>query len=720
MLLTLPVAGLLGGCAGETETVAEAEEPLEYPVAYQVEQTDNYFGTEVADPYRWMEDEQHDSLRPWIVAQQELFETYMERIPYQEPIQERLTELWNYEKYSAPFRAGENWYYFHNTGLQNQSVIYQMDDMEGEPRVFLDPNTFSEGGTVALSALDMSKDGKYAAYGIAKSGSDWNEFYVMDTESGEQLSDTLNWIKFSGIAWDKDGFYYSRYAEPSEETKLTSKNVYHKVYYHKLGTPQSEDVLVHQNKEEPNRNFYASTTEDEEYLVISASEGASGNNMLLVKNLEKPNAKLQPLVNDFESQNQVIGVMGPNLLVRTDYEAPKYRLVLVNPANPARENWITVIPEQENEVLQSADIVSKRILTTYMKDASSRLYVFDQQGNKTEVGLPTLGTASGFGGKKEDSVIFYTFTSFTYPPTIFKYDMAKNSSEVYREADVAFNPDDYKTEQVFYTSKDGTKVPMFITYKKGIELNGRNPALLYGYGGFNISINPRFSTSNILFLEQGGVYAVANIRGGGEYGAEWHEAGTKLQKQNVFDDFIAAAEYLVDEQYTSADKLAIEGGSNGGLLVGATMIQRPDLFAVAIPHVGVMDMLRFQHFTIGRAWTSDYGSAEDSAQFQALYAYSPVHNLEEGECYPATLVITADHDDRVVPAHSFKFTARLQEVQSCANPTLIRIETKAGHGAGKPTSKQIEEAADKWAFTFYNLKMDPTFAEQATTEEASR
>lgn len=681
---------------------------INYPRTKKVAQVDTYFGVEVADPYRWLEDDNSPETAEWVKAQNDVTFAYLESIPFRGKIRERLAQVWNYPRYSSPFRAGKYYFFYKNDGMQNQSVLYIQEGLEGEPRVFLDPNTFSEDGTVALSGLSISHDDRYLAYTISRAGSDWSEAKVIEIETQTELDDHIKWIKFSGISWHGNGFYYSRYDEPKAAEAFSGKNEFHKVYYHKLGSSQSDDILVYQNTKYPLRNYGASVTEDERFLVIYETESTSGN-ALYVKDLRNPNSAFRQIAIGFEKDYWVIDNIGDKLLVLTNYGAPRKQLVLIDPENPQPSDWKTIIPEK-NAVLESVSIIGGRIAANYIKDASSRAYLYDIDGVFTaEVNLPGIGTISGFSARKEDTIAFYSFTSFTFPSTIYKFDVGKNQSVVFRASEIDFDPSGYETKQVFYTSKDGTRVPMFITHKKGLKYSGKNPTLLYGYGGFNAAMTPAFSISRIIFLENGGVYAMANIRGGGEYGEEWHKAGTKLQKQNVFDDFIAAAEYLINEGYTCSQKLAIQGGSNGGLLVGACMIQRPDLFKVALPAVGVMDMLRYQKFTIGWAWVSDFGSIDNEEEFHYLLGYSPLHNIKDGVKYPATLITTADHDDRVVPAHSFKFAARLQEAHRGRNPVLIRIDTSAGHGAGKPTSKVIDEQTDIWTFVFKNLKVKPIY-----------
>jgi prolyl oligopeptidase len=685
------------------------KQAIKYPVTAKVDQTDEYFGTKVADPYRWLENDTSAETSAWVKEQQALTDSFLSAIPFRDKVKERLTKIWDYPKYGVPFKKGSKYFFFKNDGIQNQSVLYIQDDLAAEPKVFIDPNTFSEDGTIALSDIAISKDGKFAAYSIAKAGSDWNEVYVMEVETRNKLADELKWVKFSGISWKKEGFYYSRYPEPGKGMELSAKNENHKVYYHKVGTPQNQDVLVYENKEYPNRNYYAGTTEDESFLIISESESTYGNS-LYVRKLDDKNATIIQVARGFDAEYSIVDNDGGNLLMITDRNAPRKKLVLVNPDQPEESNWKEILPEQE-EVLQSVNLSGGKIVAEYMKDAASKAYVFSLDGKQLfELALPAIGTLSGFSAKKDEDLAFFGFTSFTFPSTVYKYDIAKNKAEVYYKSEIDFNVDDYETRQVFYTSKDGTRIPMFIVHKKGMKLDGSNPCYLYSYGGFNISLTPSFSISRLVLLENGFVFAMPNIRGGGEYGEEWHKAGIKLQKQNVFDDFIAAAEYLIKEKYTSSRKLAIGGGSNGGLLVGACMTQRPDLFQAALPMVGVMDMLRYHKFTIGWAWASDYGTSEDdSTMFKYLLGYSPLHNIKAGVKYPSTLVTTADHDDRVVPAHSFKFAATLQERHGGKNPVLIRIETRAGHGGGMPTSKIIAEYADMWSFLFKELGVEPKY-----------
>jgi prolyl oligopeptidase len=695
------------GMTTETATAEnKAEKELNYPDTKKTDQVDDYFGTKVSDPYRWLETHTEE-VDEWIEAQNKVTFNYLDDIEFRDNIKNRLTEIWNYPKYGAPFKEGGRYYFFKNDGLQNQSVLYVQESLESEPKVFFDPNKLSTDGTVALTALSFSDNGKYMAYGTSSGGSDWNTYHVLDATTGTKLDDQVEWVKFSSPSWFKDGFFYSRYEAPKEGNKLATKNEFHKVYYHKIGTPQSQDKLVYEDKQHALRNFYGQTTDDERFLILNASEGASGANALYYKDLKDPKASIKPIVENFESKYDVVDNFGDKLLVETNKNAPRYRLVLIDPKNPQEKNWKTIVP-QTDKVIQSVSSVGNRIIVSYMKDATSQVVVYDQNGKQlNEVQLPTLGTVSGFRGDKNDKEVFFTFTSFTYPPTIYHYDIATNKVTQFRKTEINVDTDAFKTKQVFYTSKDGTKVPMFIVHKKGLVLDGTNPTYLYAYGGFNISLTPSFSIANMLWLENGGVYAMPNLRGGGEYGEEWHKGGMLDKKQNVFDDFISAAEYLIDQKYTSSEKLAIAGGSNGGLLVGAFMTQRPELAKVALPAVGVMDMLRFHKFTIGWAWVPEYGSSENELHFKNLHMYSPLHNIKEGVKYPATLVKTADHDDRVVPAHSFKFISELQDKGASGNPYLIRVDVRAGHGAGKPTSLVIQEYADTYSFIYKNMGINP-------------
>ena len=688
--------------------MSNSKQPLTYPTVTKSDQIDNYHGTVVADPYRALEDPDTEETKAWVEAQNQVTFSYLNEISAREKIKQRLTKLWDYEKYGTPFKEGESYFYFKNDGLQNQSVLYTLPTLESEPRVLLDPNQLSEDGTVALSGIAISENGQLLAYGLSSSGSDWQEWKVRDIATGEDLQDHLQWIKFSGAAWthDHQGFFYSRYDEPNEKTKLEDVNYYQKLYYHKLGTQQSEDILIYHRSDEKEWGFGGNVTEDGKYLIISIWLGTDSKNLVFYQDLTNLNSEIIELINQFAADYSFIDNDDHIFYFRTDLNAPKGRVIAIDTKKPTSENCQEIIP-QAVETLESVGILNNQFVADYLQDAHSQIKIFDLKGNFIrEVELPGIGSASGFGGKRHDTETFYSFTSFTTPGTIYCYDMKTGKGEIFRQPKVDFNADEYETKQVFYESKDGTKVPMFITHKKGIKLDGNNPTYLYGYGGFNISLTPSFSVSLLIWLEMGGVYAVPNLRGGGEYGEEWHQAGMKLQKQNVFDDFITAAEWLIANNYTKPAKLAIGGGSNGGLLVGACMTQRPDLFGAALPAVGVMDMLRFHKFTIGWAWVAEYGSSENAAEFTNLYAYSPLHNLKPGTAYPATLIITADHDDRVVPAHSFKFAAALQAAHNGNAPVLIRIEIKAGHGAGKPTAKIIEEAADKWGFLVRVLAID--------------
>ncbi len=704
---------LFTACDSKTDTQKDAPKaqdsmpmiPVSYPQTAKGDVVEDFFGTQVADPYRWLEVEDSAAVKEWVKEENKVTFGYLEQIPFRQKIKDRLEKVWNYPKYSAPFKEGEHYFFYKNDGLQNQAILYIQDGLKGEPRVFLDPNKFSEDGTASLSSFSVSKDGKVACYGISKGGSDWNDFYFIDIETGEKLKDELHWIKFSGAAWRGDGIYYSRFPEPKVSTKsLSTENANQQLYYHKLGTPQSADELIYEDPKHPLRGCYGGTTEDERFLLLYLSEGATNDNALKVMDLSKPGGQFVDIITTFDNSYNVVDNIDGQLLVSTNDDAPRMRLVSIDAANPAKANWKEVIPEKD-EVLNGVSLVGGKLFASYLKDASSQIQIFDIDGTpKGEVKLPGIGTASGISGKKDESTAFFTFTSFVYPTTIFQYDTDANTSEQFRKSGVDFDPSGYEMNQVFYKSKDGTKVPMFIVHKKGLEMDGTNPTLLYAYGGFNINILPSFSTSNIVLLENGGIYAVANLRGGGEYGESWHQDGMLHKKQNVFDDFIGAAEYLIENKYTSASKLGIMGRSNGGLLVGAVMCQRPDLFKVAFPGVGVMDMLRYHKFTIGHAWAVEYGRSDEQEHFANLYGYSPLHNLKDGTEYPATMVTTADHDDRVVPAHSYKFISRLQAAHKGDNPVLIRIETMAGHGAGKPTGKIIEEAADIWSFLFYNTE----------------
>lgn len=678
--------------------------PVEYPITQKSDHVDSYWGEEIADPYRWLEDDYAENTKEWVIAQNKVTFDYLNKIPFREAIRERLERVWNYEKEGAPFFYGDWTYYFKNDGLQNQSVLYRSRD-EGNEEVFLDPNKLSKDGSTSLSSIAFSKDGSLFAYAVSVAGSDWRDIYVMDTESKTLLKDQIKDAKFTGISWEeKKGFYYSTYAQP-DGSKLSALTNDHRLYFHQLGTTQAEDVLIFGKNETPRRYVSGTVTEDGQVLVISAANSTTGNE-LYIKDLGKAGSTIKPIIANMDNNHDVLDHREGLLLVQTNKDAPNNQLVKIDLNNPEPEKWQVLIPEKE-QVMQ----VSKgggKLFATYLKDAISEIRQYNYEGKEeSRIELPGAGTVSGFSSKKTQDSIYYSFTSYVRPGSIYRYSIREGKSKLYRQPQLDFDPEAYESNQVFYTSKDGTKVPMIITHKKGLALNGKNPTILYGYGGFNISLTPAFSIANTVWLENGGIYAVPNIRGGGEYGENWHKAGTKLQKQNVFDDFIAAGEYLIREGYTSSDYLAIKGGSNGGLLVGATMIQRPDLARVALPAVGVMDMLRYHQFTAGAGWAYDYGTADESEEmYRYLKNYSPVHALKQGTAYPATLVTTADHDDRVVPAHSFKFAAALQEAHKGELPVLIRIETNAGHGAGKPTSKVIEEQADIFAFTLYNMGVD--------------
>jgi len=707
LLLVIAVLTIFVSCKNEPENVSEPI-TVDYPETKTVDTVDTYFDIAVNDPYRWLEDDRSEETEAWVKSQNEATFGYLDNIPYREELKERLTKLWNYEKIGSPFVEGDYTYFYKNDGLQNQYVIYRYKTGEdpSTAEVFLDPNTFKEDGTISLGGTSFSKDGKTLAYAISEGGSDWRKILVMDVETKEIVEDTLVDIKFSGMSWYKnEGFYYSSYDKP-KGSELSAKTDQHKVYYHKIGTKQSEDQLIYGGTpEEKHRYIYGGVTEDDRYLVITPRVSTSGNK-LYIKDLNVPNAPLVEILGHTDSDSNIIENVGSKLYIMTNLDAPNRRVVTVDASNPGPENWEDFIPETENVLTPSTG--GGTFFAKYMVDAVSKVLQYDYNGQLIrEVELPGVGSANGFGAKKEEKELYYSFTNYVTPGSIYKYNIETGTSELFRKPSIDFNPEDYESKQVFYKSKDGTDVPMIITYKKGINLNGKNPTILYGYGGFNISLTPSFSIANAVWMEQGGVYAVANLRGGGEYGKAWHDAGTQMKKQNVFDDFIAAGEYLIANNYTSSDYLAIRGGSNGGLLVGATMTQRPDLMKVALPAVGVLDMLRYHTFTAGAGWAYDYGTAEDSKEmFEYLKGYSPVHNVKEGVSYPATLVTTGDHDDRVVPAHSFKFAAELQSKQAGDNPTLIRIETDAGHGAGTPVSKTIEQYADIFGFTLYNMGFD--------------
>jgi len=688
----------------------ESIKHLDYPQAKKVDTVDTYFGHEVADPYRWLEDDNSEETALWVKAENKVTHDYLSQIPFREDLEKRLTEIWNYPKYGVPFKKGDNYFFFKNNGIQNQSVLYITDDLDKQATVLLNPNILAEDGTVALAGMGVSENGEYFAYSTASGGSDWNEIFVMRINDRKMTGDHIKWVKFSGISWWKDGFFYSSYDKPKEGDELSGQNQYHKVYYHKLGQLQDDDLLIFEDSSHPLRNFHAYLTEDKSFLLLSETESTSGNSLYASRMTDLKNIDFKKITEGFEYDYYVLDNIDDNLLIKTNHRAPKGKLILSDFNDPGPEGWTTLVAENEN-VLEDAAIVGGKLFTQYLKDASNVAFFYDLKGNKLgELKLPAIGSLNGFNGEKDSDIAFYGFTSFTYPSSVYKFDLNTYTSKLYKTSEVDFDPDIYTTKQIFYTSKDGTEVPMFIVHKKDIKLDGKNPTLLYGYGGFNISLSPSFSISRAAFLEQGGIYVMANLRGGGEYGEEWHEAGTLMQKQNVFDDFIYAAKYLIANKYTSSEKLAIAGGSNGGLLVGACLVQEPDLFKVAIPMVGVLDMLRYHKFTIGWAWAADYGRSDDNEEmFKYLLGYSPLHNIKNGVNYPATLAITADHDDRVVPAHTFKFMATLQENDGGENPILVRVETKAGHGAGKPTEKQIEEAADMYSFVMFNLGMKPVF-----------
>ncbi|WP_159521662.1 prolyl oligopeptidase family serine peptidase [Sunxiuqinia indica] len=682
------------------------KQTIDYPVTQKGDVEDTYFETVVEDPYRWLEDDNSEETAEWVKAQNNVTFDYLNSLPNRDEIKQQLTKLMDYPRHGKPFKKAGKYFFFKNDGLQNQSVLYMTEALNEKAQAVLDPNTFSEDGTIALSGTELSEDGKYLVYMIAKSGSDWNEIFVKNIETGEKLSDHIEWVKFSGLAWYNNGFYYSAYDEPKEGDELSASNQFQKIYYHKLGTSQEEDELIMADETNPKRMFGVGITDDKRFLLVSMSEASHGN-ALSVKDLSKKGSDYIPLMKEIEYEFHTQENIGDDLFVLTNYKAPKYRLVKININKPEEKDWVEVIPEGD-EILQGTSFVGGKIVADYMENAHSVVEVYNYDGTfDYKINLPGIGSVSGFSGKKDESVAFYSYSSYNTPGEIYQYDFNKKESELFYRPAVTFNPDDFVVKQTFFESKDGTRVPMFIVHKKGIELDGDNPTLLYGYGGFNVSLTPAFSATRMAFMQNGGVYAVVNLRGGGEYGEDWHQAGTKLNKQNVFDDCIAAAEHLIAEKYTSKEKLALMGGSNGGLLVGAVINQRPDLFKVALPAVGVMDMLRFHKFTIGWAWAGDYGTSEDSKEmFEYLHGYSPYHNIKKGVDYPAVLVTTADHDDRVVPAHSFKYIARLQEYHTGPMPTLIRIDVKAGHGAGKPTAKVIEEYTDVWSFMLYHLDVE--------------
>lgn len=708
----LIMVGLLA-VACQTEKAVAPKPTVNYPTTKKIEHVDTYHGIEVADPYRWLEDDRSEETGAWVKAQNEVTFGYLSSIPFKDELQNRIEKLNDYEKVSAPFKEGAYEYFYKNDGLQDHSIVYRtkIGEEDGTPEIFLNPNEFSEDGTTALRGIIFTKDGSLSAHMITEGGSDWRKAIIMDVASKKVLEDTLIDIKFSGISWKgNEGFYYSSYDKPKDGSALSGKTQHHKLYYHQLGTPQSSDQLIFGGEQQPNRYVGGGITNDEQYLVVSAAQNTSGNR-LYIKDLSKPNSDFVLFQEDYLARISYTDNVGSKFYLYTNIGAPNYRLVSVDFGNPSPENWKDVIPETENVLRVGTG--GGKFFANYLVDAKTAIKQFDRDGQlEREVALPGIGSAGGFGAKDEAKDLYYSFTSFTYPSTIFKYDIASGESTLYKKSNATFNPEDYETKQVFYASKDGTKIPMFITHKKGIKMDGKNPTYMYAYGGFNVSLTPRFSATRIAWLEQGGIYAQPNLRGGGEYGEKWHLAGTKMNKQNVFDDFIAAGEYLIANNYTSSDYLAIAGGSNGGLLVGATMTQRPDLAKVALPAVGVMDMLRYHTFTAGAGWAADYGTAEDSPEmFEYLRKYSPVHALKPGVAYPATMITTADHDDRVVPAHSFKFAAQLQESHTGDNPVMIRVQTNAGHGSVS-TKQRMELAADMYAFVWENMGVTPEFKEE--------
>jgi prolyl oligopeptidase len=694
---------LLASCSSDPAG-SESKSKIEYPKTRKVDTIDTYFGIKVADPYRWLEDDNSDSTKKWVDAQNVVTQKYLSEIPFRDKIRDRLRTVWNYERMSAPYKKGDRYFYSRNDGLQNQSVLYYKDQLNGEGKVLIDPNKLAADGTSSLGSTDVSHDGKYMAYGISKAGSDWVDFYVLEIATGKQLDDHIQWSKFSGASWKDNGFFYGRYDEP-KGSELSSTNDHQKLYYHKIGEPQSKDVLIHKDDAQPDVSFGAFVSDDENWLIVNTYNSTHGNGILL-KDLRKPDSKLTPIVTlQKESDNyNVLDVIDGKMIVHTDHGAPNFKLIEIDPAHPEESAWKTIIPETSN-MLNGVSIAGGKFIANYLVDVKSQVFIFDMKGKKEgEIPLEGLCSVSELSGHSKDSLLFISVATFTAPPSIFKYNINTKTSSPYFKPIIDFKSEDFESKQVFFSSKDGTKVPMFITHKKGIKLDGNNPCFIFGYGGFNSHYAPEFRTDRAVFLEAGGIYCVANIRGGDEYGEKWHQAGIKCNKQNVFDDFIAAGEYLIAEKYTSKEKLAVQGRSNGGLLIGAVETQRPDLFKVCIPMVGVLDMLRYDKFTIGRLWSSDYGLSENEEEFKCIYKYSPLHNVKETE-YPATLITTGDHDDRVVPAHSFKFAATMQEKQKGSQPILIRIDKNAGHGSGKPTDKQIEEFADIWAFTFFNLGM---------------
>jgi len=680
---------------------------IDYPKTKKVDQVDEYFSIKVEDTYRWLEDDRSEETGKWVIAQNKVTFDYLAKIPFREKIKSRLTELYDFETMGSPVKKGDKYFFFKNEDLQDQSVLYIQNSLDEEPKALIDPNILSEDGTVAMSKdFAISKDGKYIAYQISKGSSDWHEIFIRDIETGEDMDDRVDWVKFSNIAWYKNGFFYSRYLSTKEGEELSGMNKFHKIYYHKLGTPATEDKIIFENKDYPLRNYSADVSGDEKYLFVYETESTSGNN-LYVKNLQKNDAFVK-LTTGFNYDYKVLDQVGDNLIVLTNYNAPKYKLVRINVNTLNIGNWIDVLPEKK-DVLKECSLAGDKIIALYMLDAKTKLEVYNIKGDYLDdIELPALGSVSDINSSVNSNEVFYKFKSFTVAPTIFMYDVENNSGEVYFEPVLDFDASEYETKQVFFEGKDGIKVPMFIVHKKGLKLDGKNPTLLYAYGGFNKSNLPNFKADRLIWLENNGIFALANIRGGGEYGENWHKAGIRLNKQNVFDDFIAASEYLINEQYTTPGKLTIRGGANGGLLIGTVINQRPDLYAVAFPEVGIMDMLRFHKFPIGWTWVNEYGSSDDSIHFENLYNYSPLHNIEDNIDYPAVMVITADHNDRVAPAHSFKYIATLQEKYDGRNPVLIRIQTK-GYSTRKPVRVKIEEAADKWSFAFYNMRETPIY-----------
>ncbi|MBI4946314.1 MAG: S9 family peptidase [Bacteroidetes bacterium] len=706
---------LLVSCTSTMNPNPSAIDHLPYPQTKKVDTTDEYFAAKIADPYRWLEDDNSEETKQWVEAENKVTSDYLSKIPFRQQIKDRLTQVWNYEKFTAPFKRGNYYFFYKNNGMQNQSVLYVQEGLSGTPKVLIDPNTLSADGTTSLAGISIREDGRYIAYNLSKSGSDWNDIVTMEIKNVERqdflsLPDTIHWVKFSQASWEGNGFYYSTYPAPTSHA-YSGKNENNKAYFHQLGTSQAKDKLVYEDKKHPSRGYSIIVTDDRHFMGLFGTESTSGSSFAvkdisqkLKENIDTESAKWKVIDSTFKNDYNLIDNIGDMLLVHTNANAPKWQLVMIDPAKPQPENWKKILPES-NDLLESISLCNGKFFAKYLHDVTNKLCIYDLDGKlEKEIPVPPLGVVD-FSSDKKDSIAFYSFTNYTTPKTIYKYSMGSNTSEVFFKPKVDFNSDNYESKQVFYSSKDGTKIPMIITYKKGITLDGNNPCFLYGYGGFDISVTPAFITNSVAFLENGGVYAVANMRGGGEYGEEWHKAGIVCNKQNVFDDFIAAVEYLIKEKYTSSEKLAVHGRSNGGLLIGAVMTQRPDLMKVALPGVGVLDMLRYHKFTIGHAWASDYGTSDNKEQFDCLVKYSPLHNVKEIQ-YPATMIMTGDHDDRVVPAHSFKFAATMQEKNKGVNPILIRIDQKAGHGAGKPTSKQIDEWSDVWSFVFYNLGME--------------